>query len=132
MPDNDQIDPGLGAEGTDDGLDQLFGHAKAMPAPDLPPALMRRLLADALANQPRPAPHQAARKSLTLAMIWSGLQDVFGGKQGVAGVSLAFCTAFGVGVFLPDATTDFIGLLSTTELSALDIETDPAVLWAEE
>ncbi len=119
-----------------DGIEALFAAARAEPPAALPDALMRRLLADAAASQPRRAPVVAARPS-ALARIWDGLQEVFGGKPGLAGAVFASCTAFSVGVVAPDAAAGWIGLedslyLVTLESAALDIGADPSVLWSEE
>lgn len=131
MPDQGQIGQNPGADAPDDQLDRLFAEARSAPVAGLPPALMQRLLADAAALQPR-AGGRAPVSASPLAVFWAGLQDVFGGKRGLAGASFALCAAFAVGAYLPDTTADWIGLPTVTDLAALEMDADPAVLWAEE
>ncbi len=131
MSDRNEHQPDAVARGAEADLDQLFALARGQASQPLPAALMQSLRADATTAQPRPAPRRIAKPS-ALALFWDGLQEIFGGKQGVAGAVFASTLAFVFGISAPDTATGLIGLTGTVELAALQLDTDPAVLWVEE
>ncbi|EEW25662.1 hypothetical protein [Rhodobacter ferrooxidans] len=91
-------------------LDDLFAMARA-DAPDASPALMARVLQDALDNQPVPA---SPRRAPPAKGFWSVLVAAVGGGAGLAGLGSA--TLAGL----------FFGLVQPAPLTALT-----EVLWQD-
>lgn len=89
----------------DHHLDDLFAEARATPRP-APDALMARVLADAMAEQPRVAPPVNVSRPRGPG-LWMRLAAVFGGAGAVAGMG----TAAAAGLF--------IGFVQPVDLSAL-------------
>ncbi len=101
-----------------DDLDDLFAAARA-DRPQPSDALMQRVLADALAEQPRPAPRPIPRPGL-LARIAAA----FGGGPALAGVCSAAVAGLVIG-YLNPVTYDYLtGGQTGTELVDLFPATD--------
>lgn len=95
----------------DDALDILFANARATP-PDVPDALMARILSDAADVQPE------GRKG------WRGWWRSLGGAPGLGGLVTATCVGFWLGVAPPAVLPDLSGqLLGQASTLALDAET---------
>ncbi len=86
----------------DDALDLLLAQAAATP-PAASPALMERVLADALALQP--APPVFARPRISRPGLLGRLADLFGGVPALTAVSAAAALGLVVG-YLNPATLD--------------------------
>ena len=87
-----------------DELGDLFAMAAQRPVPS--EALLTRVLADAVAEQPRPPTQQAARPhSARLAAsrpgFWASLADVFGGGGALAGIGTAAVAGVVIGFAQP-------------------------------
>ena len=85
--------------GMDAHLDALFDQARATP-PQVPQALVARVLADAQAVQPQPA-----------GQGWRALLKALGGAPGLGGLITASCMGFWLGVAPPAALPDLAGYL---------------------
>ena len=98
-------DDSLGAE-----LEDFLAAARAAP-PQVPEALMARVMADAEAARPRPAD----------AGLIRGWFAALGGLPGLGGLITATCVGFWLGLAPPDGLPDLAaGLLgSTAELEQL-------------
>ncbi len=111
----------------DDGpmIDALLAAAREA-RPEVPEALMARVLADAENAQPRRAPPALP--------IWARIADLVGGWQGMGGLVAATCAGIWIGwsppALLPDAGALLLGydgagaLNSTAELTSFgwDVE----------
>ena len=88
---------------TKDDLDDLFAAARSQ-GPQPSPALMSRILADAVAEQPRPpTPARAApRPRFSLAALVSAL----GGAAALAGLATAAVVGVWIGLAPPAAVDD--------------------------
>lgn len=75
-----------------DGLEAFFDAARA-EAPDVPADLLARILADADAEQPRPAPRRPS--------YWRALFVATGGWRGAAGLATAALTGVWIGFSPP-------------------------------
>ncbi len=91
---------------TDAALETLFDAARAAP-PDLPDALMDRVLADAMAQHPR------LRKR-----GWRHLLEPLGGAAGLGGLVTATCVGFWIGIAPPEALPDVGALVLGAETSS--------------
>ena len=107
----------------DAGLDALFAAARAAEAP-VPDRLLARVLADADAHMPRPAPVAAPARPAASRGWLAGVLDMLGGRGAVAGLA-------GVWIgFVQPVDLGRVGLQS----SAVDaVELYPADIdqWAE-
>jgi hypothetical protein len=79
----------------DDDLDRMLGGLRGRgPVPS--DRLMARVLADAAAQQPRPAAPRAAGRGW-----WRGLAGAFGGAGAVAGLASAAAAGLFLGLAVP-------------------------------
>lgn len=92
-------------------LENLFEQARATP-PQVPDALMTRVMADAQALQPRGK-----------TAGWRGWLMAIGGLPALSGLVTATCVGFWIGVMPPDGLPDLAGLVLTGQDSA-ELETD--------
>ena len=105
-----------------DDLDDLLARA-AQNAPAPSPALLARIAADALREQPRPVaaaprPRPAPRGGWGFA-----LADILGGSRGMAGLTLAAVSGLWIGVAQPAAlssVTDYLTGTASVELFPSD------------
>lgn len=118
---------GRPADAAETRLDALFAEAReAAPAP-LPEALAARLLGDALAAQPQPAPRRTLRPGL-FARLRAALAEI-GGAPSLAGVGVAGMAGIWIGFASPGSTGDWLDAIwtpdttSTTAGWAVDDET---------
>lgn len=93
----------------DTDLETLFEAARRAP-PDVPEALMARVVADAQAVQPA-------------APFWTRLTEALGGLPGLGGLVTAGCVGIWLGVSPPAYVPDLAGQVLGFE-SALDDEFD--------
>jgi hypothetical protein len=84
----------------DQALEAFFDAARA-DAPQVPDALMARVLADAAAEQRRPRPR-----------TW--MVDLLGGGFGISGLITATCVGFWIGLAPPAGLPDLGGTLLGT------------------
>lgn len=91
---------------TDDDLDDLFAGARKGPQPS--PALMARILADAVAEQPRPAARPAPVRFTFRALI-----AALGGMGAMAGLATAAVAGVWIGLAPPTAVGDLAAALWT-------------------
>ena len=109
IPEDDDLRRAEGALPAD--LAAAFAAARgARAAPEVPPALMARVLADAAAAQPRPVPAPEARKAPggALAAIARALRPL----AGLGGLSTAALAAgLWVGIAQPGAAPDVFALI---------------------
>ena len=112
----------------DAGLDALFAAARAAEAP-VPGHLLARVLADADAHMPRPAPVAAPARPAASRGWLAGVLDMLGGRGAVAGLAAAGLAGVWIG-FVQPVDLGRVGLQS----SAVDaVELYPADIdqWAE-
>lgn len=95
----------------DDDLDDLLALAARMP-PAPSPALMERVLADALAAQPQPQPRPPARQPWG---IWQRLAEAFGGGPVLAGVCSTVVLGLALGYMNPGAADYLTGGLVASD-----------------
>lgn len=94
----------------DKDLDNLFAAARATPSAPAP-ALMDRILADALANQPAPRPASDLAPGAPLPQatrlgkrpFWEPLAALFGGTGALVGMGGAAMTGLFIGLAQPAA-----------------------------
>lgn len=109
-----------------DELDAVFASAKAeamQPSQDL----MRRVLADAAALQPRPAPSLGSVRNPVPESggFWAALAALFGGAGALAGVGSAAVAGLFIGFVQPAAFDTVTGLLvSTATIDQIDLIPD--------
>ena len=98
----------------DRDLDALFATARADYS--VPPALMARVLADADALQPRPAPVPKPR-------FWAGFMSAIGGVPALAGLSTATLAGLWIGFVEPSSLSAVADVLlaSSTVSETLDV-----------
>jgi hypothetical protein len=111
-----------------DDLDDLFAAARASrPVPS--EALMARVLADALAEQPRPAvvPRLVPRLGL-----WSRLAAVFGGPGALAGIGSAAAAGLFIGYVQPSGLSVLGDAVLGTPLETVELMPDVDGLLAGE
>lgn len=116
---------------TDLDLDALLAAARDTgPAPSQ--ALIDRVMTDAAALQPRPAP--VVRPVARGGVGWLGrLASVFGGGGALAGVSLAMVAGVFIGVMQPEPVAALTSaLLVDTSLGTVDLLPAGADLWEEQ
>ncbi|MCV3271214.1 hypothetical protein [Roseobacter sinensis] len=104
----------------DAALDALLDAARTAP-PEVPDALMARVLADADRVQPSPAARAAPSSGL-----WSRISDLVGGWRGMGGLVAATCAGVWIGWSPPDALPDAGALILGYE--AADILSNTAEL----
>ena len=98
-----------------DDLDDLLALARSRPM-EPSDALMARVLADALAEQPKAA---VARAAPVARGSWlGGLASVFGGFGGLAGVGGAAVAGLVLGFVQPATVTDFADAVLGTDVVA--------------
>ncbi|HEX9858675.1 MAG TPA: dihydroorotate dehydrogenase [Paracoccaceae bacterium] len=86
-------------------LDDLLGRARDA-GPEASPALLARVLDDALRHQPAPAvPIRPRRRARVWARLWSGLAGALGGGVAVAGLGTATLAGLFLGFAQPAALT---------------------------
>jgi hypothetical protein len=102
----------------DDDLDILFAAARA-ERPEPSEALMARVLADALANQPAPvraAPAPVIAPAAPQRGPLAALADLFGGFGALAGMGAAAVAGVFIGFVQPDGLTALSDAVSYTVL----------------
>lgn len=85
-------------------LDDLLGRARDA-GPEASPALLARVLDDALRHQPAPATLMRPRRAGFGARLWSGLAGALGGGAAVAGLGTATLAGLFLGFAQPAALT---------------------------
>ena len=110
-------------------LDTVFALAAQPPLPSAD--LMARILADAVALQPKP------RVSCAVPVVqrgWLGrLADILGGGRALAGVTAAAAAGLYLGIAQPTPVLALTSLVSgTTTLDNLDLLPSSTTLWAQE
>ncbi len=97
-------------------VEALLRQARAQK-PEVPDALMARVLADAEAVQPKAGAQPVASR----ASPWEQLRAALGGWQGMGGLAAATCAGFWIGVNppagLPDAGAFLLGVQSEQVVS---------------
>lgn len=120
--------------GQTDDLDLLLAGARDEVQPTA--ALMERVLADAVALQPRAAPLRAGPAgAVPPARGWlAGLFDVFGGGGVVAGMSAVTAAGLFLGFVQPTGLSSLtLALQGDTEVvDNMELLPGDGVLWAEE
>jgi hypothetical protein len=87
---------------TDRELDDLLAGARSCdPAPS--PQLMARVLADAMAAQPRADRHAPVRAAARRPGLWARISAVFGGGVGLAGAACGMAAGVWIGLSPPEA-----------------------------
>ena len=117
----------------DDILDGLLAEAaERREAP--PAALMARIQADALAEQPRPAALSARPARTAPAAGWFGtLADWFGGGLSLAGMSAAAATGLFLGVAQPASVVALAEVVTgTSAIETIEILPGSGTFWAAE
>lgn len=102
-----------------DDLDALFATARSA---DVTPsdALMARVMADAVALQPKPAP--MVRAVVQGTGFWAGLAALFGGGGVLAGLGSVAMAGFFVGFVQPDSVMSLAdGLLAGSVVETVDL-----------
>jgi hypothetical protein len=106
----------------DAALEALFEVDRAAP-PEVPDALMQRVMADAVALQP--AAPRSVRKSILARMF-----DAVGRAPAIGGLVTATCVGFWLGVAPPDGVPDFGAVIMGVEQDVFVAELDgDAVIW---
>ncbi len=116
-------------EMTDLDLDTLLSAARKA---DVPPseALRVRVMADAMAVQPRPVASHAADPGASGWLDW--LSAVFGGGGALAGVSLALVGGVFIGVVQPEPVAALTNaLMADAQADSVELLPDAASLWEE-
>lgn len=90
----------------DDALEMMFAQARATP-PAVPEALMARVVADAVAAQPRQG--------------WRAWLAGLGGLPGLGGLVTATCVGFWLGVAPPMGLPDVAGFMLGTEVLGTEV-----------
>ncbi len=88
-----------------DEIEEMFAMARAAPRPAPSTALMARVLADALAHQPRPAGADASVAGRARGGWLSALAAAFGGAGALAGVGGAALAGVLIGIVQPAPVT---------------------------
>lgn len=94
----------------DDALDAEFSRLRTTP-PDVPDALMTRVMADAMSELPRPEP----------APIWQNVLRTLGGWPAVAGLAATACVGLWAGGVL---TNDMIAVFGLDDTASLGLGSD--------
>ncbi len=89
-------------------LEALFQAARSTP-PQVPDALLARVQADALAQQPR------RRRNL-----WEAFVNATGGVPAVCGLATAACVGLWIGIAPPDVMPDLGGIVLGVETTTED------------
>ncbi len=118
-----------------DDLDDLFAAARASrPVPS--EALMARVLADALAEQPRPAvaaaPVVVVPRLVPRLGLWSRLAAVFGGPGALAGIGSAAAAGLFIGYVQPSGLSVLGDAVLGTPLETVELMPDVDGLLAGE
>lgn len=103
-----------------DDLDDLFAAARSRPVVPSE-ALMARVLADAMAAQPRPVAVQTAAPARRRGGWLAGFADVFGGFGALAGVGGAAVAGLVLGFVQPATVTDFADSLLGAEVASVTL-----------
>lgn len=105
-----------------DELDDLWGAARSrrMEASD---GLMARVLADALAEQPRPVAVSARRRG-----VFAALAEAFGGFGALAGVGGAAVAGVLLGFVQPAPVTELADAVLGVQVASVDLMPDAASL----
>lgn len=104
------------------GIDDLFAMARADRA--IPSeALMARVMADALAEQPQPRPAAAAPVAGRAAGrgVWSRLADLFGGIGALAGMGGAAAAGLLIGYVQPEGLLALGDAVLGTPLETVEV-----------
>lgn len=96
----------------DAALEGLFQRARSAP-PEVPAALMARVLADAQEQQPAP-----------VQSIWRTLWHSIGGSAGLSGLVTATLVGVWIGVAPPDQVPDIAAGLIDTDYTFAETGTD--------
>lgn len=115
-----------------EGLEDLFA---AMREERVPPsdALMARVLADALAHQPRPALPVAAEVGAGAAVrpgLWRRLAGLFGGAGALAGMGTAAVAGLFIGFVQPEGLSLLGDAVLGTPLETVELIPDVDMLFA--
>lgn len=100
-----------------DDLDALFGAARARPAVPSD-ALMGRVMADALALQPVPAPIVTPPAPVG---FWRGVVEFFGGFGALAGMGSAAAAGLFIGFAQPVGLSDLSAALIGGQIDSLSL-----------
>lgn len=114
-------------------LDKLFGALQA-DVPQMSDDLMARILADAMANQPKPAAPVAvvAAPPVVRRGFWAGFAALFGGAGALAGIGSAAVAGLVVGFVQPAGLTSLADAVLGTPLETVEMIPSVDALWAEE
>lgn len=94
----------------DDALEAAFSLMSATP-PDVPDALLKRVMADAMAEMPKP----------DRVPIWRNVLGTLGGWPAIAGLTATACVGVWMGGVLTD---DLIVAFGLTDSAALEMGGD--------
>lgn len=94
----------------DDALDAAFSEMSTTP-PDVPDALMARVMADAIAEMPKP----------NRVSIWQNVLRTLGGWPAVAGLAATACVGVWMGGVLSD---DLVVAFGLTDAASLEMGGD--------
>lgn len=108
-----------------DELDDLWVAARSRRM-EPSEGLMARVLAEGLAEQPRPAPVGRKRG------LFARLADVFGGFGALAGVGGAALAGVALGFVQPAPVTDWADAVLGVQAASVELMPDAASLWAGE
>ncbi|AWB47945.1 dihydroorotate dehydrogenase [Gemmobacter aquarius] len=110
-----------------DELDDLWVAARSRRI-EPSEALMARVLADGLAEQPRPA--LVARRQRR--GLFARLAEVFGGFGALAGMGGAALAGVALGFVQPAQVTEFADAVLGVQAASVELMPDAASLWAGE
>ena len=115
-----------------EGLEDLFA---AMREERVPPsdALMARVLADALAHQPRPVPQVAQDVGAGAGAgpgLWRRLAGLFGGAGALAGMGTAAVAGLFIGFVQPEGLSLLGDAVLGTPLETVELIPDVDMLFA--
>lgn len=100
-------------------LDDLFATARTT-VPQAAPALLSRVLEDALAHQP--APRSLIRTAAVQPGFWARLTGALGGGLSVAGLGTATVAGLWIGFVQPSSLASFSDmLLQNTALDSVEL-----------
>lgn len=102
----------------DQGLEAIFGAARARPVPHVRDDVMARIMAEAQAHLPPPVAPATPRTD----GFWSGLFASVGGWAGLSGMAAATCAGVWLGFVQPDGLSGISSDLMGASLTLPSIE----------